>query len=124
MSAALDPADASARVRIPPQSGRGFLMRKGDILRVVDLMGEQVPDLFAVDAADRSRSLSSGRTIDYQLKIYLTEGDVLWSSDSKLMFTIVRDDVRRHDFLLTPCSQEMFKILHKQVGPIRAASRT
>ena len=27
---------APARVRIPPQSGRGFLMRKGDVLRVVD----------------------------------------------------------------------------------------
>ena len=116
MSAALETSAASNRVRIAPQPGRGFLMRRGDILRVVDPLGEQVPDLFAVDAGDHSRCLSSGRTIDYQSKIYLTEGDVLWSSDSKPMFTIVRDDVRRHDFLLTPCSQEMFEILHKHVG--------
>ena len=106
----------AARVRIPPQSGCGFLIRKGDLLRVIDPMGEQVSDLFAVDAANHARCLSSGRTIDYQSKIYLTEGDVLWSCDSKPMFTIVRDDVRRHDFLLTPCSQEMFEILHKHVG--------
>ena len=117
MSGALDSAArVVARVRIPPQSGRSFRMRKGDILRVVDPLGEQVSDLFAVDAGDHSSSLSSGRTIDYQSKIYLTEGDVLWSSDSKPMFTIVRDDVRRHDFLLTPCSQEMFEILYKHVG--------
>jgi uncharacterized protein YcgI (DUF1989 family) len=32
------------------------------------------------------------------------------------MFTIVRDDVRRHDFLLTPCSQEMFEILYRHRG--------
>ena len=37
-------------------------MRKGDILRVVDPMGERVSDLFAVDAVDHSRCLSSGRT--------------------------------------------------------------
>ena len=106
MNAQLDaPAGAQAPVRIPPQSGRGFRIRKGDILRVVDPLGEQVSDLFAVDAGDHSRSLSSGRTIDYQSKIYLTEGDILWSSDSKPMFTIVRDEVKRHDFLLTPFSR-------------------
>ena len=117
MNAQLDArAGAQAPVRIPPQSGRGFRIRKGDILRVVDPLGEQVSDLFAVDAGDHSRSLSSGRTIDYQSKIYLTEGDILWSSDSKPMFTIARDDVRRHDFLLTPCSQEMFEILYRHVG--------
>jgi uncharacterized protein YcgI (DUF1989 family) len=106
----------TGRIRIPAQSGKGFLMRKGDILRVVDPMGEQVSDLFAVDAGDHTRCLSSGRTIDYQSKIALTSGDILWSSDSRPMFTIMRDDVRRHDFLLTPCSQEMFEILHKHAG--------
>ncbi len=116
MKSALVSAATSARIRIPPQSGCGFRMRKGDILRVVDPMGEQVSDLFAVDADDHSRTLSSGRTIDYQSRIYLTEGDILWSCDSKPMFTILRDDVRRHDFLLTPCSQEMFEILYKHVG--------
>ena len=29
------------------------------------------------------------------------------------MFTIVEDDVCRHDFLLTPCSQETFKIIYQ-----------
>ena len=28
------------------------------------------------------------------------------------MFTIVGDDVGRHDFLLTPCSRETFKIIY------------
>jgi uncharacterized protein YcgI (DUF1989 family) len=32
------------------------------------------------------------------------------------MFTILADDVGRHDFLLTPCSQEMFEILYKHRG--------
>ncbi len=107
---------APCRCRIAPQSGIGFKLRAGDVLRVVDPLGEQVSDLFAFRDGDHACSLSSGRTIDYAGKIYLTDGDVLWSNDSRPMFTLLRDDVRRHDFLLTPCSQQMFEILYKHRG--------
>src|SRR6201996_515227 len=102
--------------RIAPQSGCGFRMKRGDILRVIDPHGEQVSDLFSFAADNPNSSLSSGRTIDYASKIYITTGDVLWSNDSRPMFTILRDDVRRHDFLLTPCSQRMFEILYQHRG--------
>jgi uncharacterized protein len=91
-------------------------MSKRDVLRVVDPCGEQVSDLFAFAADDPGCALSSGRTIDYASKIFFTAGDVLWSNNSKPMFTILRDDVGRHDFLLTPCSQEMFEILYQHRG--------
>ena len=102
--------------RIAPQSGRGFRLRRGQTLRVVDPMGEQVADLYAFAADDTASALSSGRSIDYASKIYLSTGDVLWSNDSRPMFTITRDDVGRHDFLLTPCSQRMFEILYQHQG--------
>jgi uncharacterized protein len=102
--------------RIAPQTGTGFRLMRGEVLRVTDPQGEQVADLFAYAADDPDCSLSSGRTIDYASKIYLTTGDVLWSNDSRPMFTILRDDVRRHDFLLTPCSQRMFEILYQHRG--------
>jgi uncharacterized protein YcgI (DUF1989 family) len=102
--------------RIPPQSGRGFAIRRGQTLRVVDPLGEQVADLFAFKADDSACWLSSGRSIDYAGRIYLTTGDVLYSNDSRPMYTIVADSVGRHDFLLTPCSQEMFEILYRHRG--------
>jgi uncharacterized protein len=102
--------------RIAPQSGCGFHMKRGDVLRVVDPYGEQGADLFAFATDNPSCALSSGRSIDYASKIYLTTGDVLWSNDSRPMFTILRDAVRRHDFLFTPCSQEMFEILYQHRG--------
>lgn len=102
--------------RIAPQSGASFKIRRGEALRVFDPCGEQVADLFAFNDGDLACSLSSGRTIDYASKIYLSTGDVLYSNDSRPMFTIVADTVGRHDFLLTPCSQEMFEILHKCQG--------
>lgn len=103
-------------IRIPPQSGTAFKLKQGEILRVTDPLGEQVSDLFAFKDGDLACSLSSGRSIDYASKIYLSTGDVLYSNDSRPMFTIGEDKVGRHDFLLTPCSQEMFEILYHHHG--------
>lgn len=102
--------------RIPPQSGTAFRLRRGQVLRVVDPQGEQVADLFAFADQDHACWLSSGRSLDYAGKIYLTSGDVLYANDSRPMFTILDDTVGRHDFLLTPCSQEMFEILYRHRG--------
>ena len=79
-------------------------------------MWEQVADLFAFSDGDPACSLSSGRSIDYAGKIYLSCGDILYANDSRAMFTIMADTVGRHDFLLTPCSQEMFEKLHHCQG--------
>ena len=103
-------------VRIPPQSGHAVHLRRGDVLRVVDPLGEQVADLFAFATDDPRCALSSGRTIDYKGGIYCTTGDVLYANDSQPMFTVVSDTVGRHDFLLTPCSQEMFEKLYHHRG--------
>jgi uncharacterized protein YcgI (DUF1989 family) len=109
------PLDAP-RVRIEPQRGTAFKLRAGDVLRVYDPEGEQVADLFAFRDGDTACSLSSGRSIDYAGKIYLSSEDVLYANDSRAMFTILADTVGRHDFLLTPCSQEMFEKLHHCQG--------
>ena len=103
-------------IRIPPQSGRSFKIKQGQILRVIDPFGEQVSDLFAFDEHDHDCRLSSGRSLDYAGRIYLTTGNILYANNSKPMFTIVEDTVGLHDFLLTPCSLEMFEILYKHKG--------
>jgi uncharacterized protein YcgI (DUF1989 family) len=103
--------------RLEPQTGMAFELSAGQQLRVVDLEGEQVADLIAFNAADNGESLSSGRTIDYANRIYLTKGDILYSNRSRPMLTIVADDVGRHDFLLTPCSPETFQIIYKNSAP-------
>ncbi len=101
---------------IPPQSGTAFRLQTGDVLRVIDPRGEQVADLTAFSAENPRESLSSGRTIDYAETIYLTGGHTLYSNRSRPMFVIVRDDVGRHDFLLTPCSSEMFALTYGHEG--------
>ena len=101
------------KYHLEPQTGIGLTLNKGQFLKIIDPQGEQVSDLTAFSLADKAEWLSSGRTIDYANKIYLSTGDVLYANDSRPMFTIVADTVRQHDFLLTPCSQEMFELLYK-----------
>lgn len=99
--------------RIEPQTGTAFILRRGQHLRVIDLEGEQVADLVAFAEEDKAEWLSSGRSIDYANRIYLTKGDILYSNRSRPMFTITADEVGRHDFLLTPCSPETFQIIYE-----------
>ena len=104
---------------IPPRSGVAFELPAGQSLAVIDPEGGQVADLLAYSRGDLREVVSAGRTFDYAGRIYLTTGDKLWSNRSKVMLEIVEDDVGRHDFLLTPCSAEMFRILYDDPAPHR-----
>ena len=101
------------RVHLEPQTGTGFEIRRGQLLKIIDPAGEQVSDLISFGSADRAEWLSSGRTIDYANTIYLTAGHVLYSNRSRPMWNLLEDTVGRHDFLLTPCSPETFQIIYK-----------
>ena len=79
---------------------------------MVDLEGEQVADLVAFAADDPRETLSNGRTFDYEETIALTTGNRLWSNRSRPLLTIVRDDAGTHDFLLTPCSRDTWRLCY------------
>ncbi|TGD78762.1 DUF1989 domain-containing protein [Hymenobacter wooponensis] len=104
---------------IPPRSGTAFILRKGQQLKVVDVEGEQVSDFICYNLDDRAEYLSSGRTIDYAETIFLTKGHPFYSNRSNIMFELVEDTVGRHDFLLTPCSADTFRIIYGHTHPHR-----
>ncbi len=97
---------------IQPRSGVAFKLPKGATLVITDPKGQQVSDFFCFAENDVEEYFSSGRTIDYLSRIYLKKGDPLYSSKSRIMATIVEDDVNCHDILLTPCSKDTFEILY------------
>lgn len=103
---------ALERYHLEPQTGIGLTVKRGQFVKIIDPNGEQVADLTAFAHAEPSEWLSSGRTIDYANTIYLTTGHFLYSNRSRPMLRIIEDTVGRHDFLLTPCSPETFKLLY------------
>ncbi len=104
---------------IAPRSGVAFTLDAGKTLTVIDPQGVQVADLLAFSRADIREVISSGRTLDYASKLYLTIGDPLYSNRSNVMLEIIADDVGRHDFLLTPCSKDTFRIIYGETDPHR-----
>ncbi|MDQ6846995.1 MAG: urea carboxylase-associated family protein [Candidatus Dormibacteraeota bacterium] len=111
---------SSLKRRLPPQTGTAVRLNAGEMLVIVDPDGEQVADLACFAADDLRDGLSSGRTIDYNGTLRLTTGHVLWSRQSRRLFTIVEDTCAVHDILLAPCSPEMFGILHHHQGHHRS----
>jgi len=103
------PARVSGIVEIAPRTGTAFALREGQVLTVIDPQGSQVADLVAYAAADVREVISNGRTFDYEETIALTTGNRLWSNRSNAMLAIEDDSVGRHDFLLTPCSEDTFR---------------
>jgi uncharacterized protein YcgI (DUF1989 family) len=104
---------------IPPRSGVAFTLKRGQYLKVIDPQGEQVADLVAFNGHDIGEAISSGRSLDYASRIYLSTGDPIYSNRSNVLLRITGDTVGRHDFLLSPCSAEMFRIIYGDDAPHR-----
>ena len=102
---------------IAARTGTAFTLDKGQRLTVIDPQGMQVADLLAFNRADVREVISSGRTFDYAETIYLTTGHTLYSNRSNALLEIVEDMVGRHDFLLTPCSKDTFRICYDDHDP-------
>ena len=66
-----------ARYYLNPQTGHAFTVQKGQTIRVVDVEGGQVSDLVCFAQQNNEEYLSSGRTIDYNQKLFLSTGDIL-----------------------------------------------
>ncbi len=97
---------------IPPCSAKAVELSAGDELLIIDPEGQQVSDVVAFARPDDREYLSSGRSLDYASRLWLTTGDVLYSNRSRPMFTIMEDTCGRHDFTLTPCSKDTFRIIY------------
>jgi len=101
---------------IKPQTGKAFLLNKGQILTVTDPQGQQVSDMVILNRNDHSEKISSGKTLDFEESILLTAGNFLWSNRSNKMVKIIEDTNGRNDFLLAPCSKETFEIMYDHTG--------
>jgi len=78
----------------------------GQLLRIVDLEGNQAVDTLFYNAHDTDERYSAVDTVRAQGNIYLTTGSALRSNLGATMLTIVEDTCGRHDTLGGACSAE------------------
>ncbi|MFD2615475.1 urea amidolyase associated protein UAAP2 [Paenibacillus gansuensis] len=91
---------------IPAGDGWMHELRPGQVLRIVDVEGNQAADTLFYDADHPEDHYSALATIEGQQNIYLTAGTVLRSESGKALLTIVADTCGRHDTLGGSCSSQ------------------
>jgi urea carboxylase-associated protein 1 len=102
----LDPARARLDVVLPAGQGWTHELAAGEVLRIVDLEGNQAVDTLFFNARDTSERYSATDTIRSQGNLYLTTGTALLSSEGRPLLSIVADTCGRHDTVGGACSAE------------------
>ncbi len=103
---ALNPDAAIYNQVLPARKPWSRVVKKGQILRIVDLGGNQAVDFLVYNADDTSERYSAPDTIRNQGNIFLTTGSKLYSNDGNVMMTIRHDTCGRHDTSGGACSCE------------------
>jgi urea carboxylase-associated protein 1 len=99
---------ATPRLSVDVAAGDGWAheLAAGEVLRIIDLHGNQAVDTLFFDARDYSNRYSAVDTLREQGSAYLGLGSQLLALDCRPLVTIVADTCGRHDTLGGACSQE------------------
>ena len=95
---------------IPPQSGRAFHVKRGDHIRITDVKGQQVADLFAFATEDGLDWLSTAETRDIGERMFPSVGGVFYSAKAVPMLTFIEDNSPGpHDMLFPACNAALYE---------------
>jgi uncharacterized protein YcgI (DUF1989 family) len=95
---------------IPKNSGRAYVLKKGQRLRIA---GKSIVDFVALNIDDLTERFDQARTKTNQVKIFISTGDILFSKRNNPMLTIVEDSFTegRHDLQKGMCSRKRFEMV-------------
>ncbi|NRR31102.1 urea carboxylase-associated family protein [Oxalobacteraceae bacterium] len=102
----LDPARAVFDHIHPAGEPWTHTLKRGQVLRIIDLEGNQAVDTIFYNANDTAESYSVTDTLQQQGGVYLSTGTVLYSNHGNPMLRIVADTCGRHDTLGGACASE------------------
>ena len=95
---------------VPPQSGRAIDVRESELVRVIDVEGQQVGDLWVIDANDHDRWLSTSHTRDRLERLFPRVGEQFTDQFGKPILEFVADgSPGKHDMLFPPCNRWLYE---------------
>ena len=101
---------------LPPNGHWGRVLRKGQILRIIDVEGKQAVDFLCYNAEDPAERYNAADTMKYAGTIFLTTGHGIYSDMGRRLFTIVEDTCGRHDTIGGCCSAESNEVRYSVKG--------
>jgi uncharacterized protein YcgI (DUF1989 family) len=103
-------ATGSHEIHIPAASGRSFEAKAGEFITLIDLEGQQIGDFVAFNTADRTERLSTCYTRSMLGRIYVRQGDRMYTNLRRPILEIVEDKVGRHDILIPACDRVRYEV--------------
>ncbi|CAE10206.1 urea amidolyase associated protein UAAP2 [Wolinella succinogenes] len=82
------------------------VVKKGEVIRIIDLLGCQAVDTLFYNAHNHEERYSAPDTIREQGSIFITKGTKLYSSEGNVMLEVLEDTCGNHDTLGGHCSAE------------------
>ncbi len=101
-----DPAGAIRDEVVAARAGWSAVLRAGQVLRIVDLEGQQAVDALFYNANDFGERYSAHDTLLAQRRAYVGLGTRLLSTEGRALMTVVADTCGRHDTSAGACSCE------------------
>jgi urea carboxylase-associated protein 1 len=90
---------------LPPGTPWAGPVLAGQVLRLIDVEGQQVGDFVAFNLHRVEEKFSPPNTANLNRTIRLTTGNTLYSDEASAMLRIVKDTVGLHDVLAGACSK-------------------
>jgi urea carboxylase-associated protein 1 len=104
-------ADATAGLKaitydfvVPARQPWSRVIKRGEVLRLIDLEGQQAVDFLCYNAEDLGDRYNSMNTLKVQGNSYVGKGTVLYSDAGMPLFTVIEDTLGRHDTVYGCCS--------------------
>jgi hypothetical protein len=103
-------SDATTRIEVPAREGRAVRVPAGAAVRVTDVEGTQVADLFAFCAEDPVELLSAQHTRAALDRLFPRVGEAFWTNRRRPILTLERDDSPGvHDMLIAACDPARYR---------------
>ena len=109
---ALDTKEIRLRETVQPGLGWSGTVGRGEVLRIVDLVGAQAVDFLCYSATDHDERYHAPNTLKKARTLRLTRGHSLYSDIARPIFTIVADTHGTHDTIGGCCSAPSNKMLY------------
>jgi uncharacterized protein YcgI (DUF1989 family) len=101
-----------SRTVVPASAGRAVAVRAGQHVRVVDVEGGQVGDVFAFAADDPDEYLSASHTRTHTSRLFPRIGEDFVTNRRRRILTLVADTSPGvHDMLIAACDPERYEEL-------------
>jgi urea carboxylase-associated protein 1 len=90
---------------VPPGGYFAAELARGQVLRIIDVRGQQVADLVCFNTANLQEKLSTHNTISLNRQVFPRIGYGLYSDEASRLMTIIADTCGVHDMLAGACSR-------------------